>query len=143
MPQKRELTIGFSQCAGGDWREKMNREMQSEVRFYPGVNLEIRQANGDLQTQLKDIYYFIEKQVDLLIISPLEDKKMAEAFNSIDFKGIPILLLDRNISSNKSIAFVGASNLEVGEADAKYVLKERPASDKIIKGYDLKYYTYF
>ena len=53
LPQKRELTIGFSQCAGGDWREKMNREMQSEVRFYPGVNLEIRQANGDLQTQLR------------------------------------------------------------------------------------------
>lgn len=139
LPQKRELTIGFSQCAGGDWREKMNREMQSEVRFYPGVNLEIRQANGDLQTQLKDIYYFIEKQVDLLIISPLEDKKMAEAFNSIDFKGIPILLLDRNISSNKSIAFVGASNLEVGEAAAKYVLKERgelPTKVIHIQGYD-------
>lgn len=139
LPQKRELKIGFSQCAGGDWREKMNKEMQSEVRFYPGASLEIRHANGDLQTQLDDIYYFIEKQVGLLIISPLEDKKMAEAFNSIDFKGIPILLLDRNISSNKSIAFVGASNLEVGETAARYVLKERgdlPTRVIHIQGYD-------
>lgn len=139
LPQKSELTIGFSQCAGGDWRDKMDKEMQSEVRFYPGVELEIKHANGDLNTQLKDIYYFIEKRVDLLIISPLEDKKMAEAFNSIDFKGIPILLVDRNISSNKSIAFVGASNLEVGKTAAQYVLKERgelPTKVVHIQGYD-------
>lgn len=136
---KDELIIGFAQCAGGDWRDKMDKEMQSEIRFYPGVSLDIKYANGDLDTQLKNIHSFIEQRVDLLIISPLEDKKMAEAFNSIDFKGIPILLLDRNISSNKSIAFVGASNLEVGKMAALYVLKERgdkPTKVIHIQGYD-------
>lgn len=139
IQEKKEPTIGFSQCAGGDWREKMNKEMQSEVRFYPGVGLEIRNANGNLQTQLEDIHYFIEKRVDLLIISPLEDEQMAEAFNSIDFKGIPILLIDRNISSNKSVAFVGASNLEIGRRAAQYVLKkygEQPTKVIHIQGYD-------
>lgn len=137
--QEKKLVIGFSQCTGGDWREKMNKEMQSEVRFYPGVALEIRNANGNLQTQLEDIHHFIEKKVDLLIISPLEDKQMAEAFNSIDFKGIPILLIDRNISSNKSVAYVGASNLEIGRQAAQYVLKkygEQLTKVIHIQGYD-------
>lgn len=74
---------------------------------------------------MEDIKSFVAENVDLLIISPLEDSTLIDAFNSLDFQNIPVLLVDRKISSNKYVSFVGASNWEVGVRAAKYVLQLR------------------
>lgn len=123
---KKEIKIGFSQCTGGEWREQMNRQMRSEVGFYENTSIDIRNAGGNLEKQIADIHSFIEDDVDLIIISPFEDKSLVKAFNTIDFKGIPVLLVDRNISSNKHVSFVGASNTEVGRMAAQYAIKQLP-----------------
>lgn len=67
----------------------------------------------------------MQKKVDLLIISPLEDSTLIDTFNNLDFHNIPVLLIDRKISSNKYVAFVGASNWDVGVSAAKYVMELR------------------
>lgn len=143
--QTPEVYIGFSQCTGGEWREQMNRQMRSEINFYENTRLEIRNANGKVEQQIADIHYFIEKKADLLIISPFEDKALVEAFNRIDFGGIPILLVDRNLSSNKHVAYVGASNLEVGKIAARFALKQigsRKARILLIRGYEKSSVTF-
>lgn len=140
-----EVYIGFSQCTGGEWREQMNRQMKSEINFYENARLEIRNAQGKVEQQIADIHYFIEKNADLLIISPFEDKALVEAFNKIDFKGIPILLVDRNLSSNKHVAYVGASNLEVGKIAARFALQRlgsRNAKILLIRGYEKSSVTF-
>lgn len=137
---RKEIKIGFSQCTGGEWREQMNRQMRSEVGFYDDTSIEIRNAGGNLEKQIADIHYFINNNVDLIIISPFEDKSLVKVFNTIDFKGIPILPVDRNISSNKHVSFVGASNTEVGKIAAQYTLKQLPKEGKNkvlhIRGYE-------
>ncbi|MCC8172468.1 MAG: substrate-binding domain-containing protein [Parabacteroides sp.] len=143
--QTPEVYIGFSQCTGGEWREQMNRQMRSEINFYENTRLEIRNANGKVEQQIADIHYFIAKKADLLIISPFEDKALVEAFNRIDFGGIPILLVDRNLSSNKHVAYVGASNLEVGKIAARFALKQLgggKARILLIRGYEKSSVTF-
>lgn len=137
--QEPGVSIGFSQCTGGDWRDQMNQQMSSEINFYENARLEIRNANGKIENQIADIHYFIEKKVDILIISPFEDKALVDTFNKIDFKGIPILLIDRNLSSNKHIAFVGASNIEVGKIAAQFAVKQigdKTSNILLIRGYE-------
>lgn len=134
-----KIIIGISQCTGGEWREQMNREILSEAGFYKNVNIRIKNASGDIQQQIQDIRTFVNDKVDLLVISPLEDSTLIDSFNHIDFKNIPILIVDRKISTNKYVSFVGASNWEIGEKIAVYVREQRkglPTHIIHIKGND-------
>lgn len=136
---KKKIRIGFSQCTGGEWREQMNQEVLSEAGFYENVDISIRNASGNIEQQIDDIQFFIQDQVDLLIVSPLEDSALIETFTNLDFHNIPVLLVDRKLSSNKYVSFVGASNWEVGTKAAGYVKKlrgEKPTHILHIKGHD-------
>lgn len=135
----KKIRIGFSQCTGGEWREQMNQEVLSEAGFYDNVEVTIKNASGNINRQIDDIQFFIQNQVDLLIVSPLEDSALIETFNTLDFHSIPVLLVDRKVSSNKYISFVGASNWEVGAKAAQYVQEmrgERQTHILHIKGHD-------
>lgn len=136
---KKKIRIGFSQCTGGEWREQMNQEVLSEAGFYENVDITIKNASGNIEQQIDDIQCFIQDHVDLLIVSPLEDSALIETFNNLDFHNIPVLLVDRKLSSNKYVSFVGASNWEVGTKAAAYVklLRGRePTRILHIKGHD-------
>ena len=140
LSRRSTIVIGFSQCTGGDWREQMNNEMLSEIKFYDNVDLIIKNADGDINQQINDVRGLIDDNVDLLVISPIEDSRMVQEFNHIDFENIPIVLIDRNLSSNKHIVYIGASNLEVGQKAAEYILNKRGDEDTdivLIRGYEL------
>lgn len=137
--EKKQVRIGFSQCTGGEWREQMNQEIMSEAGFYENVDITIKNASGNIGQQIDDIQFFIKDKVDLLIVSPLEDSALIETFNNQDFHNIPVLLVDRKLSSNKYVSFVGASNWEVGTKAADYVKLlrgEKPTHILHIKGHD-------
>ena len=46
--------IGVSQCSDDAWRTQLNREIEREALFYPGVSLEFKSAHDDSQQQIKD-----------------------------------------------------------------------------------------
>lgn len=50
----------------------MNDEILREALFYDGVSVEIRSAGNDSRQQAEDVRYFIEKGVDLLIVSVMK-----------------------------------------------------------------------
>lgn len=125
------FVIGVSQCSDDEWRHKMNNEILREALFYDGVKVEIRTAKDNNRKQLEDIRYFMDKGVDLLIVAPNEAAPMTpvveEAFN----KGIPVVVIDRKILSDKYTAFVGADNYEIGKAVGNYVAERLKGRGKV------------
>jgi len=113
--------IGVSQCSDDEWRHKMNDEILREAQFYSGVKVEIRTAKDNNQKQAKDIYYFINKKVDLLIVAPNEAAPMTPIVEEAYNKGIPVIVVDRKILSDKYTAFVGADNYEIGKTVGQYI----------------------
>lgn len=114
--------IGFSQCVTGDaWRKAMHEEMYRELSFYPELSLTIKDAKGDNSLQIQQIREFMEEGVDLLIVSPNESAPITpiveEAFNL----GIPVIVVDRKITSNQYSAYVGGDNYEVGLTAGQYI----------------------
>ncbi|GAL82600.1 DNA-binding response regulator [Algibacter lectus] len=53
-------------------------------------------------------------------------------------KGIPVIIMDRKINSQKFTAFIGANNLDVGRNAANYIasLNEKPSKILEIRGSD-------
>lgn len=113
--------IGVSQCSDDEWRHKMNNEIRREALFYDGVKVEIRMAKDDNLKQKEDIRYFIDKRVNLLIVSPNEAAPMTAIIEEAYDKGIPVIVVDRKILSDKYTAFIGADNYEIGKTVGEYV----------------------
>lgn len=113
--------IGVAQCSDDSWRHKMNEEILREAMFYDGVSVEIRSAGDDNRRQAEDIRYFMDKGVDLLIISANEAAPMTPIVEEAYQKGIPVITVDRKILSDKYTAYIGADNYEIGRAVGNYI----------------------
>lgn len=128
-----QYVIGFSQCADDEWRCAMDREMEQEALFYDDISLIIRNAGGDSKRQSADIEAFIEEKVDLLVVSPNEEGPVAPAVEKACDAGIPVIVADRNVSSDKITAFVGADNFYIGKSIGQYVSGLLPDGGKVVE----------
>ena len=134
----KDYRIGVSQCSDDEWRHKMNTEMYREALSYNGLEVEIRSAKDNNQTQISDIHYFIEKEVDLLIVAPNEAAAIKPAVEMAFEKGIPVIMVDRKIQSNKYTAFIGADNYKIGQDVGNYILNLLGGSGKVLEITGLK-----
>lgn len=120
--KKKGIVIGVSQCSDDLWRETMNEEMLREASFYQDLDIkvEIKTVKDNTKQQIKDIEELIQNGVDLLVISPNESKAITPVVEKAYQKGIPIILVDRKIETNKYSAYIGADNYEIGKEAALY-----------------------
>lgn len=113
--------IGFSQCSDDEWRHRLNEEILREALFYDGVDVEILTAQDNNHKQINDIKYFIENKKDLIIVSPNEGVAITPIVEEAFDKGIPVIVVDRKILSDKYTAYVGADNYQIGKAVGSYI----------------------
>ena len=125
--------IGMSQCSDDSWRHKMNDEILREAMFYDGVSVEIRSAHDDNKKQIEDIRHFIDKKVDLLIVAPNEAAPITPAVEEAFDKGIPVIMVDRKILSDKYTAFMGADNYEIGREVGNYLAAKLGGKGNIVE----------
>lgn len=125
--------VGVSQCSQDEWRDKMNDELQREAMLSHEITLEIRSAGDDSHKQKEDINYFIEKKVDLLIVSPNEAGEVTPAVDMAFDAGIPVIVVDRNVTGDKYTAFISADNVQIGYMQGQYVADNLHAGDKVIE----------
>jgi len=112
--------IGVSQCSDDAWRRTMNSEMQREASFNHGIEVRFKTAHDSNQKQIRDIESFIADKVDLIIVSPNEAIPLTPVIEKAMLEGIPVVLVDRKISSGKYTAFVGADNYQIGKEVGVY-----------------------
>ncbi len=125
--------IGVSQCSDDEWRHKMNNEIVREALFYDGVEVEIRTAKDNNRNQIADIKYFIDKKVDLVIVAPNEAAAITPVVEKAYRQGIPVVVIDRKILSDKYTAFVGADNYEIGKDVGQYILNRLHGKGKVLE----------
>jgi len=126
--------IGFAQAQGGDnWRESMLKEMQREVSFYNEIDFYYKDAQANSKIQKDQIQELIDLKVDLLIVSPHEIQPLNAILEKAFDSKIPIVLIDRRITSDKYTAFIGASNYEVGQNAGKYAVALLKGKGKVLE----------
>jgi signal transduction histidine kinase/CheY-like chemotaxis protein len=111
----------------------MNKEMVMTAALYPDIQLTILNAEENTRRQELQIQELINKNVDLLIISPNESGPITsiaeEAFN----QGIPTIIIDREINSDNYTAFVGADNYQIGKDVASYIANMNNGRGEILE----------
>lgn len=118
--KQKSYYIGFSNCGINEWNVQMTQELLREAALHPNIQVEACASNRNSEDQIRDIEHFLQKKVDLLIISPNEDEALTPIIERAYDQGIPVLLVDRSISSNKYTAHVGTDNYQLGQQAAAY-----------------------
>ena len=129
--KQEDFLIGVSQCSDDVWRQQLNNEIRRESNLYPEVHVEIRSADDDNEKQIEDIRYFIRKKVDLLVVAPNESGAVTEIIESAYSGGIPVILVDRSIDSEKYTAFIGADNRDIGRQVGEYLASRISDGDAV------------
>ena len=135
----KKYRIGFSQCTGADaWRRQMIVAMRGELAFHPDLSLEYRDAENSSERQIRDIEYFINEKVDLLIVSPNEADPVTPSVEKAYQSGIPVIIVDRRTSSSMYSAYIGANNYEIGKLAGRYVAELLGGEGSILEIWGLR-----
>ena len=120
MPCLKPILLVF---LNAQWRTvgaKIWWKVWRELSFYPEIKMTLKDAMGSNQQQIKQIQGFIDEKVDLIIASPNESNSITPIIEKAYNAGIPVILIDRRITSEKFTAFVGADNYLVGQNSGAY-----------------------
>ncbi|HZL10740.1 MAG TPA: substrate-binding domain-containing protein [Prolixibacteraceae bacterium] len=129
-----KFKVGFSQCTTADkWRQAQIRLMQIELAFYPDLELTIKDAKDNNETQIRQIEEFLAEGIDLLIVSPNESDPLTPVIEKVFKQGIPVILIDRLISSESYTAYIGGDNYQIGEEAGKYAARLLKGKGKVVE----------
>lgn len=130
----KKYVVGLSQCMLDDqWRQAMIRETQLEASNWENIELVIRNADNDNRQQISQIEELIEMNVDLLIISPFQSDPITPVAEKAYEAGIPTIITDRKISSDKYTTFIGADNYGIGRMAGEYAGERLPQNAAVLE----------
>src|SRR3954468_511081 len=116
--------IGFSQVTTIEpWRVQFNKDIKAEAAKHPEVELLIADGEDRTEKQVADVETFIQQEVDALLVSPKESAGLTGVVEkAIDAK-IPVIILDRNVNTDRYASFIGGDNVLIGRAAGEHAVK--------------------
>ena len=114
--------IGFAQSNFAEpYRAATDAQMTKLFQSVPQFHLTITDGTGDAGVQATQIQAFQTKGVDLLLSSPQDTVPGTPPITAVYNAGIPVILLDRTISTDAYTAFIGGDNVAIGKMAGEYV----------------------
>jgi ribose transport system substrate-binding protein len=79
-------------------------------------------AQDKSETQQSQVRDLIAQKVNLIIISPKEDRPLTKPVGEAIDAGIPVIVLDRKIQGDKYTCYIGGDNKKIGLEAGKYMV---------------------
>lgn len=130
---ERKTVIGVSQCCGGLWREKVNKEMRLAQYQYDNVDLVFTTAENDGKLQARQIDSMIAKKVDLIVVAPDNVNDVTPAIERAYRAHIPVILFDRRGTTSHYTASIGGDNVEAGREVARFMAEKLKESGTVVE----------
>ncbi len=123
--KKDRYVIGFSQVTVKEpWRVVFNdRLIRKAEELSSKLELIVLDADDKTENQVQHIKTFISKRVDAILISPKEASGCSKVIREAVEAGIPVIVLDRDITYKQYSAFIGADNKMIGRAAGEYAVQ--------------------
>lgn len=135
---QKKMVIGVSQCCGGLWREKVNKEMRLAQYQYKNVDLLFATAENDGQRQARQIDNMIAKKVDLIVVAPDNVNDVTPAIERAYRAHIPVILFDRKVKTPHYTASIGGDNVEAGREVARFLASKLDGKGTVVEITGLK-----
>ena len=136
--QKPQIGMCFDSFVIERWQK--DRDVFVSMAKELGAEVNVQNANGDLEEQKKNIEYFIDKGVDAIVIVCIDSDGLSDSVKKAKDAGIKVIAYDRLIHNADVDLYISFDNYEVGTmmgetlienglADGKVIMLEGPLTD--------------
>lgn len=90
-----------------------------------GVEMVVRgtRFESDVDAQVQIVDYFCEKKVSAIVITPLHKDRLVAPVEKAIAAGIPVVVTDSALNSDKAVTFIGSNNLQAGQLGGSALAK--------------------
>lgn len=128
---ERPLQIGLSIDSFVIERWIRDRDVFVSTAKELGAEVNVQNANGDVNEQIEQIKYFIKKQMDVIVVVAGDCEALSDVMKKAKEAGIKTMSYDRLIQNADSDLYVSFDSREVGILMAESLVKEIPEGGKI------------
>lgn len=100
------------------------KELDAEVN--------VQNANGDIEEQKSQIEYFIEKKMDVIVVIAVDSEACKDVLKKARDAGIKVVAYDRLLRNTNADLYISFDNEEVGKLMAETLVNEVPKRGNII-----------
>jgi ribose transport system substrate-binding protein len=127
-------TFCFSNASvSNSWRVSMVEHLYYEVEQHPEIETLLEtDANDDPAKQISDTEDLLAQGCDILIISPATEDALTPVVEQAMDDGVPVVTLDRNISSDNYVSYVTSSNCDMGTQQAEWLIEALGGEGQIV-----------
>ncbi len=97
------------------WQRDCDVFVAKIKEYESDADVNIQNANGDIETQKQQIQYLIDKKVDVLVIVCIDSNSLTEVIDKAHLAGIPVIAYDRLIMNSNVDLYISFDNEKVGE----------------------------
>ncbi len=88
-----------------------------------GAEVNVQNANGEVEEQIKQINYFVDKQMDVIVVIAIDDIALKDTIAAAKREGVKVIAYDRPIRNTNVDLYLSVDNEKVGELMAEYIEK--------------------
>ena len=118
------IEIGFTFDSFIIERWERDRDVFVSRAHELGVEVNVQNANGDVDTQISQIEYFIEKKVNAIVIVAVDCEALSGVIAKAHRAGIKVISYDRLISDANTDLYISFDNNEVGALMAESIVSQ-------------------
>lgn len=129
--EKIQIGITFDSFVIERWQR--DRDVFVSAAQELGAEVNVQNANGDLEEQIAQINYFIQKKVDVILIVAIDSEGLSDAVDRAHRAGIPVIAYDRLIKNADVDLYISFDNEQVGRLMAGHMKEHLPEESSILQ----------
>ena len=126
-----KLKIGFSADSFVIERWIRDRDVFVSTAQELGAEVNVQNASGDVQEQISQIEYFIQKKMQVIVVVPIDSKALTSVMKKAKDMGIKTICYDRLVEDANADLYISFDNAQVGRLMAQGLIDSNPNGGKI------------
>jgi D-xylose transport system substrate-binding protein len=127
-----KIQIGFSFDSFVLERWLRDRDVFVSTAQELGAEVNVQNANGDVDEQISQIEYLIDKKMDVIVLVAADAEACSEVLKKAEDAGIIVIAYDRLVHNADVDLYISFDNEEVGRLMAETIVDQVPAGSNIV-----------
>jgi len=130
--EEKKIQIGLSFDSFVIERWQRDRDVFVSTAQDLGAEVNVQNANGDVEEQISQIEYLIEKKMDVIVIIAVDSEACSDVLKKAKEAGIIIVSYDRLVRNANADLYISFDNEEVGRLMAETLISEVVTGGNIV-----------
>lgn len=129
-PKKIQIGMSFDSFVIERWERDKDVFVSTAKEL--GAEVNVQNANGDIEKQKEQINYFIKKGMDVIVIVCIDSDSLSDEIKKIKDAGIKVIAYDRLINNADVDLYISFDNKRVGTLMGEAFVEKRLPEGKVL-----------